>query len=87
MSNDQKRKILACAACLAVILLWGLCIWNVNVSAYDFEEEIYPAGEWVALDGNFFYTDQEGTQQYSVRVSSAEILKYAEFMKRFHSGF
>ena len=83
MSNDQKRKILAYAACLAVILLWGLRIWNVNVSAYDFEEEIYPAGEWVALDGNFFYTDQEGTQQYSVRVSSAEILKYAEFMKRF----
>ena len=83
MKNSQKRCIITGIVCLILLLLCLVRIWTVNASAYRVQEEIYSIGEWVPLNGNFFYTEREGTEQYSVRVSSAEILTYTEFMKRF----
>lgn len=40
-------------------------------------------GEWVPLEGDFFWSEDEETDDYLIRVSSAEVLPYEEFMERF----
>lgn len=60
----------------------GRICW-VNATAYDFQEEVFQQGEWVPLEGDFFYSSEEHTEGYSVRVSLAEALPYEKFMKRF----
>lgn len=60
----------------------GRICW-VNATAYDFQEEVFQQGEWVPLEGDFFYSSEEYTEGYSVRVSLAEALPYEKFMERF----
>lgn len=79
----MKRKgiRLALAAVLFCVITGRIC-W-VNAVAYDFQEEVFQQGEWVPLEGDFFYSSEEHTEGYSVRVSRAEALPYEKFMERF----
>lgn len=79
----NRKKLLTIGGCAALLLTMAIRIVCVNASAYGVSERIYPAGEWIPLEGDFFFSRDEGTKDYSVRVSSAEALPYAQFMKRF----
>ena len=84
----MKRKIRV-SKTLSVILLsvaLVLCawrIWYVNATAYSFETQEYGIGEWIPLNGDFFYSKEENTNGYSVRVREAEVVRYEDFMQRF----
>lgn len=86
----MKRKIRV-SKTLSVILLsvaLVLCawrIWYVNATAYSFETQEYGIGEWIPLNGDFFYSKGENTNGYSVRVREAEVVRYEDFMQRFAS--
>ena len=75
----MKRKIRV-SKTLSVILLsvaLVLCawrIWYVNATAYSFETQEYGIGEWIPLNGDFFYSKEENTNGYSVRVREADEL-------------
>ena len=58
-------------------------IWYVNATAYSFETQEYGIGEWIPLNGDFFYSKEENTNGYSVRVREAEVVRYEDFMQRF----
>lgn len=79
----QRSKKLFCILGLLLFLCATGRIVYLNCTAYHFASSVYPIQEWVPLDGDFFYTSAENTQGYSVRVSDAEILSYAEFMRKF----
>lgn len=81
MKFSKKRLCLLISSVLILAVIARIVV--VNYSAYPVDEEIYQIGEWVNLDGDFFFSENEGTDNYSVRVSSAEVLSYAEFMERF----
>ena len=84
----MKRKVRV-SKTLSVILLsvaLVLCawrIWYVNATAYSFETQEYGIGEWIPLNGDFFYSKEENTNGYSVRVREAEVVRYEDFMQRF----
>ena len=84
----MKRKIRV-SKTLSVILLsvaLVLCawrIWYVNATAYSFETQEYGIGEWIPLNGDFFYSKEENTNGYSVRVREAEVVRYEDFMQQF----
>lgn len=63
-------------------MITGRIYW-VNAVAYDFQKSVFQQGEWVPLEGDFFYSREEYTEGYSVRVSLAEALPYETFMERF----
>ena len=81
--KQNKKKLLGIGVSAVLLLTAVLRIFYVNAFAYQFPEQVYPMGEWVPLDGDFFFSEDEGTENYSVRVSSAEALPYAKFMERF----
>ncbi len=81
--KQNKKKLLVIGVSAVLLLAAVIRIFYVNASAYQFPEQVYPMGEWAPLNGDFFFSEDEGTENYSVRVSSAEALPYAKFMERF----
>ena len=79
----SSKKIICIILAIALTLFCAYRIWYVNSKAYQFSLEVYSVGEWVSMDGNYFNSDAEKTDGYSVRVSSAEVLTYEQFMERF----
>lgn len=79
--RKKRRRILWTAAVLLVVLV-GRILW-VNLHAAAFPQKVFPLGQWVPLEGDFFYTSLENTDGYFVRVSSAEAMTYEEFLERF----
>ena len=79
--RKKRRRILWTAAVLLVVLV-GRILW-VNLHAAAFPQKVFPLGQWVPLEGDFFYTSLENTDGYFVRVSSAEAMAYEEFLERF----
>jgi len=66
---------------IAFIILWFYQFKRVNNHAFKQEEIIYNTGEFVELDGDFFFFSQENTNGYSIKVNDAEIVNCAEFLK------
>lgn len=83
MKKQKRINLLIIGVSTVFILAAVIRIFYVNTTAYQFPEQIYPTGEWVPLEGDFFFSEDEGTENYSVRVSSVEALPYAKFMERF----
>lgn len=78
----KTRKWLLSVLALLVLAV-GIRIWWINTTGFQFPVEICEMGEWVPLEGDFFYSSAENTDGYSVRLESAEVLSYEEFMARF----
>ena len=76
----MKRKIRV-SKTLSVILLsvaLVLCawrIWYVNATAYSFETQEYGIGEWIPLNGDFFYSKEENTNGYDIIFLDIEMPK------------
>lgn len=81
--KQYKKKWVALLLCLGLVLAVAVRIWSVNAHAFAVNEKVYQMGEWIPLEGDFFYSEEEGTKDYSVRVSSAEVLSYEKFMSKF----
>lgn len=79
----NKKRLLLSIACVLLVLAAGIRIWHINANAFSIQEKIYQVGEWVPLKGDFFWNEDEKTDDYSIRVSSAEALSYTAFMERF----
>lgn len=82
MLRRHSKTICLLLGFLLLLFVTGRIVY-VNGTAYRFKETVYPMEEWVPLDGDFFYTSNEDTDGYFVRVSDAEILPYEAFMQKF----
>ncbi len=83
---NTKRKIILIICIVLTIILMGLWIFrssSVNSAAFRQEVQHYSTGDNVELDGNFFFDGKENTNGYSIRVNSAEIKDYKEFLKSY----
>ncbi len=76
----MKRLLLALLG-LVVTCAVGARIWWVNESMPRIPVETYGAGEWVALDGAFQELANEQTKGYSLRVDSAKVVSYDEYLR------
>ncbi|RDB69875.1 hypothetical protein C1876_05645 [Eggerthella sinensis] len=80
---SRKRAIIV-ASILALVCAVGVRIYFVNANATAIEVEHYGMGEWVDLDGAFIYKrDIENTQGYSIKVNSARLMSYNEYIEEY----
>lgn len=57
--------------------------WYINSSVITIPVETYKVGEWVELDGAFQDVSYENTDGYSLRVKSAAIKSYSDFVREY----
>lgn len=86
--KNKKKCIMFIITFSCIVLLAGIVfrVIYVNVNAYSLSEKTYAENEWVPLEGDFINSDQENTVGYSIKVGSAEILSYVEFMNKFNKN-
>ncbi len=82
MSKSKKRFLLAALA-VAVACAVGARIYVVNATAVTFPEEHYPMNQWVDLNGAFLHKISESTQGYSIKVKSARLMSYNDYIREF----
>lgn len=63
--------------------IMGFRIWYINSSVITIPVETYKVGEWVELDGAFQDVSYENTDGYSLRVKSAAIKSYSDFVREY----
>lgn len=82
-SAMTKRLIVIFACILACVLIAVRIAW-VNANALTYPTVHYSMGEWVKLNGAFIYErDSESTDDYSIRVTTAELLSCNEYIERY----
>lgn len=79
----MKNKLKFIIILLLAIAIAGR-IYYVNKNATEKVTEIYSTGEWVELDGDFMWEAIENTEGYSVKVDSAEVYTYEDYMKKYN---
>ena len=79
-----RRQLIGAAGALVIAGLMTQ-IWHVNEAAPEKPEVVrHEMGEWVELNGAFLMDRaSENTDGYAVRVSSAELLSYNEYIERY----
>ncbi len=84
MSPAARKRLGVFVVCVVAMLLVAARIAWVNTRALTYPTAHHPMGEWVELDGAFIYErDSESTDDYSLRVDSAELLSYNEYVERY----
>ena len=68
---------------LIALVVWGVLIYRINNMAYHQKEEYYSMGEEVELGNNFFDTIDENMNGYSIKVNSATLKKYRDYLQSF----
>lgn len=84
---NKKRKVTAIALSilfLMLLVLWFIKCYSTNTRAFHQNEEYYKIGEYVNLDGDFFFNVNEKTKGYSIKVNSYEIVNYNDFYNSYH---
>lgn len=84
-SNIHKRKRYIFVIFLSIILLGiivGFRIWDVNHQIELPEVETYEIGEFVDLGSNIFLEEYEAANGYQVRVNSATLVTFEEFLEK-----
>lgn len=82
MSNKKRMTAIAVVA-FALVAVVSARIAYVNYDVPHIIEEHYSVGEWVELDGAFLSSIQENTEGYSLRVVSAELMSYNDYIRRY----
>lgn len=81
MTQIKKIKITVLLIALIIITaVWAVKFYSVNFKAFRSDIEIYGAGEFVDLDGDFLVDRNENTKGYSIRVNKARLVDYKELM-------
>ena len=66
----------------ALLVLWGIQYYNVNKNAIKQEIEYYEMGEFVEIGDNFYYSAGENLNGYSIRINSAKLEDYIEYVEK-----
>lgn len=86
MSKEKSIKVILICM-MGIFLLSVICIQivqvNSKVSIPKVEE--YKIGENVELEKNYFYSEIESCDGYSIRVNNVELLTYTDFLKKYNS--
>ena len=61
-------------------IIWLYRFNYINRRAFKQEQIIYNMGEFVELEGDFFFSSKENTNGYSIKVNSAEVKEYSEVL-------
>lgn len=80
---NKKRKIILLVCCICTIILlgiWGNRVYSVNKNAFHQKVIHYSIGERVELENNFFFSGDENTDGYSIKVNSAKLENYPKFL-------
>lgn len=77
----KKRGLAICLAVLLCLTGIGVRIWYVNKDREEIETKIYPMGEMVPFEDDFFYRSDEIRDYYSIRVNSAVVMPAEEYVK------
>ncbi len=77
----KKRALLICLAVLIALSGVGVRIWYVNKDRQDFVEKIYPMGEMVPYEDDFFYRSDEIRDHYEIGVLSARIMTTEDYLE------
>ena len=77
----KKRGLAICLAVLLCLTGIGMRIWYVNKDREEIETKIYPMGEMVPFEDDFFYRSDEIRDYYSIRVNSAVVMPAEEYVK------
>ncbi|MDR0514820.1 MAG: DUF5028 domain-containing protein [Coriobacteriaceae bacterium] len=79
----SRRKLAILAMSVLAAVLIGARIYQVNAEAQPIVAQHYSMGEWVELKGSFLNTSSESTDGYSVKVKSARLVSYNEYIAEF----
>ncbi len=79
----MKKILLSLFTFLLFFGAFSFRIWVVNAEALPQEEKIYNPSEWVPLKGDFFYSANENTNGYSIKLISAEMWTCEKFLEYF----
>lgn len=83
MRKRTKRVLVALAVAVAACAV-GARIFYVDSTAVGLPVEHYAMGQWVDLDGAFLENaSQEDTRGYSVKVKSARVMSYNDYIRQF----
>jgi len=66
---------------VALVALWYLNFNALNDHAIKQETKYYETDEFVEFEKDFFYNSTENNEGYAIRVNSAELINYKEFME------
>lgn len=77
----KKRGLAICLAVLLCLTGIGARIWYVNKDREETVTKIYPMGEMVPFEDDFFNRTEEIRDHYSVRVDSAVVMPAEEYVK------
>lgn len=77
----KKRGLAICLAVLLCLTGIGVRIWYVNKDREETVTKIYPMGEMVPFEDDFFNRSEEIRDHYSVRVNSAVVMPAEEYVK------
>lgn len=77
----KKRGLAICLAVLLCLTGIGARIWYVNKDREETVTEIYPMGEMVPFEDDFFHRSDEIRDNYSIRVNSAVVMPAEEYVK------
>lgn len=77
----KKRALLICLVVLVCLSGVGVRIWYVNKDRQDFVEKIYPMGEMVPYEDDFFYRSDEIRDNYEIGVLSARIMTTEDYLE------
>lgn len=77
----KKRGLAICLAVLLCLTGIGVRIWYVNKDREETVTKIYPMGEMVPFEDDFFNRTEEIRDHYSVCVNSAVVMPAEEYVK------
>lgn len=77
----KKRGLAICLAVLLCLTGIGARIWYVNKDREETVTKIYPMGEMVPFEDDFFNRTEEIRDHYSVCVNSAVVMPAEEYVK------
>ena len=79
--SDEKARSGDLPGGAAMLTGIGVRIWYVNKDREEIETKIYPMGEMVPFEDDFFYRSDEIRDYYSIRVNSAVVMPAEEYVK------
>ncbi len=82
--RPRMKKILVLAAVLVLAALWGIRFYVVNQDVDLPVVQVFPKGETVALEKDFFNYADENMDGYTVTVLDARRYEAKAFLKKYH---
>ena len=77
----KPRRIAVLAAVILAALLTGIKIYTINRSVTPVQTSHYNQGIFVPLGEDYFWQEREKSPGYEVRVDSAQLKTYKEFVE------